>query len=123
MKPCTAIRQLIQPAQVFDDGNARAEQRGMDRPMAIIGAVDIERIDPSERRARGDKALRQRAREIRMVFEILVGPPVRVPAGMKEDGRALQVLGEGNVIDRALLTRDRTDHHAAEICERFERKL
>ena len=69
---------------MFDNGNAGAEQRGMDGTSSVVGRIDVERIDPDERDAGGDKLFGKFAGQMRMVFEILIGAPVRVPAGVEK---------------------------------------
>ena len=57
--------------------------------------------------------LRQPAGEIWMAFEILVRPPMRIPAGVKQHGFAAQFQLRGICVDRALIARGRADHHAS----------
>ena len=75
---------------MLDDGNPRAEQTGMHGARSVIGRIDVERIDADEGDAGFDQLFGEAAREVRMLFEILIGAPVHVPTGVNEERFALR---------------------------------
>ena len=75
-----------QAAHVLDDGNAGAEQRGVNGPGAVVGGVDVEGIDADKGYAGFDESFGQFTGEMRMAFEVLIGAPMGVPAGVEENG-------------------------------------
>src|SRR3954463_562782 len=89
-KPGPAVGDRGEVAQVLDDWNAGAEQRGMDWARAIVGAIDVERVDPDESDATFEELFSKRGGQMRVAFEVLVGPPMSVPASVKEHGLSAQ---------------------------------
>lgn len=75
-KTKTGVGQLLEPAHVLDDGNARAEQHSVNGAMAVIRAVDVERIDTDQRDAPVAQIFRGLACEKRMAFEISIRAPM-----------------------------------------------
>src|SRR5438105_6709965 len=88
---------------VFDDRDAGAEQDRVRGAAAILVVIDVERIDPDERRARLREILSSVFREEGMLAAgVSVGAPVGVPAGMDEDSLRFYIaLLEVHGIDRA----------------------
>ena len=52
--------QPLEAAQVLDDRDAGAEQRGVHRALAGAGVVDVDRVDADDGRAAGDERARRR---------------------------------------------------------------
>ena len=40
---------------MLDDGNAGRQQQGVGRPAAVVGVIDVDRVDADQRRAVGDQ--------------------------------------------------------------------
>ena len=78
---------------MLDDRYARAEQDRMHGSFPAISVVDVERVDPDEDRALIPQEDRRAFREVRVAFEILVGPPMPVPAGMDQHCPAAHIRG------------------------------
>src|SRR5688500_4186943 len=60
------LRCFAQAAQMFDYGYAGAEQRSVNRTVAAIGAVDIERIDTDKRDPHAAQHFGKFRRQVRM---------------------------------------------------------
>src|SRR2546423_822722 len=71
-------------AHMLDDGNVGSEQRGMDRPGAIIDRIDVEGVDPDESYAGIDELFGQFPGQMRMAFEVLISAPVGVPTSVEK---------------------------------------
>ena len=96
----------------------------MNGTRSIVDRIDVKRIDADEGDAGVDELLGERTSEVRMVFEIAVGPPVRVPPGMEKESFAAQGCKiERQTIDRALATIVEPNDNAVEVRERFEFEL
>jgi hypothetical protein len=106
---------------VLDDGNAGAEQRGVNRTGAVVGGIDVKGIDADESRAGFDQRLRQFDGEMRMALEVSIGAPMLVPAGVeKESFTAHSREIEGQTIDRAVAAIGESNDDAIEIRQRLE---
>ena len=63
IKAESTIRELLESSEVFDDGDARTEQRGVNWAMEGCGIVDIEGVDADECRGFA-RASREQQREV-----------------------------------------------------------
>ena len=61
---------------MLDDGDAGPEQRRVDRPRPVADVVDVERIDPDQRRTRLGEPLGGLGGEERVAREVVLGAPV-----------------------------------------------
>jgi hypothetical protein len=123
-KARAAVGNGSEPTHVLDDWNAGAEERGMNGARSVVDRIDVERIDADESDAGCDERFGQFAGEMRMTFEILIGAPMRVPAGVKENRLVFQRREvEWQAIDGALAPFSRADDHAVEIRQRFQFQL
>src|SRR3954466_2006960 len=106
---------------MLDDWDSGAEQRGMDGAGSVIDRIDVEGIDSDQRDAGVDELLSELAGEMRMAFEILVSPPVRVPACVNQERFPLERCKvDRQAIDCAMAALGHTDDDAIQIRERFE---
>ena len=90
---------------------------------AILVVIDVERIDPDERRARLCEILGCVLRDERMLpAGVGVGAPMRVPAGVHEHRSPIHVLPlESRRIDRAFRANTRAYDDARQIGDCFQR--
>lgn len=95
----------------------------MHRAFPGIGAVDVKRIDPDEGHAGRDQFGGESRREIRVTFEILIGPPIRIPTGMKKHGLSAQISDHARLVDGALVARDSAHDHAIEVGQTLQLEL
>ena len=77
------IRQRLEAAQVLDDRDARAEQDGVHGPVPVGRIVDVQGVDPHQRRAGAHQVARRRLGEERMTLEIALGAPVPAEVGRR----------------------------------------
>jgi hypothetical protein len=106
---------------VLDDRDPGGEERGVHRPRSIIRRIDVERIDADESDAGFNERLCQFTGEMRMRFEILIGPLVRIPAGVDEERFASERPEiDRQTIDRAVASLGCANNHTVEIGQRFE---
>ena len=70
---------------MLDDGDAGAEERGVNGTGPVVRRIDVERIDPDQSDAGVHQLAGEPAGQMRMALKILIGAPVRVPTGVKED--------------------------------------
>src|SRR6476659_2160288 len=96
----------------------------MDRAGSILDGIDVERIDADVSNAGVDELFGEFAGKMRMAFEILVGAPVRVPAGVNEECFSLESRKvDGQAIDGAVVAIDDAGNDTIQIGQRFEFQL
>ncbi len=76
---------------MFADGDVGPEQDRVDGPRAGARVVYVVAVDADEDRARPDQPGRGGLRQIRVIGEIGLGSPVRVPTRVDEHGLAADV--------------------------------
>jgi hypothetical protein len=93
------------------------------RPLARRHTVDVQGVDAHQDGAGPDQPLRQFAGEMRMAVEVLVRPPVPVPAGVDQDGTPSNVtFGQRQPIDGAAAARRQPRDDAVKVGQRSQRQ-
>src|SRR6266566_198053 len=94
--------QLIQSAQVLDDGDAGRQQGCVRGPRPVLVVVDVERVDADERRAGLHETSYRGRGEERVALPVPLGAPVAIPARVHEHGLPPGFdAGERILVDRA----------------------
>jgi hypothetical protein len=76
---------------MLDDRNSLAEQERMYRPRSVGNRVDVVGVDPNEYRAPLYQSPSGSFGKVRMIFEVLIGSPVPVPARVYQNRLAAKI--------------------------------
>jgi hypothetical protein len=69
---------------MLHNGNLVAQERGVHRPFASIGTVDIVRVNANQNSTGIAQPLCQHTGEVRKPFKVRIGTPVPVPTGVDQ---------------------------------------
>src|ERR1051325_4478988 len=109
---------------MLDDGDVSPQKNRVGGARAVARVVYIVGVYADQSRAPVGQKLRRRARQKRMALEILLAPPMRVPARLNQYRLALEInFAKVISVNHSVWRVARSDTDAVQVCDARERQL